>query len=149
MELCIHSPIRLHRVHREFSFLFNPTPTHGNAFHVTIKLSKKGLNTENCALLGYYAVSSGNILPTFRDNLSILSSGVKNPKESMLSHYGVYIGKGVTPENGTGSRPGTSVKNFHYSLRNNPEERSSLIYFAAEARNHAQISILSSDRGIL
>jgi hypothetical protein len=24
----------------------------------------------NCALLGYYAGSSGNLLPTFRDNLS-------------------------------------------------------------------------------
>ena len=33
---------------------------------------------ENCPLLGYYAASSGNFLPTFRDNLSIPSSGVKN-----------------------------------------------------------------------
>jgi len=35
---------------------------------------------ENCAVLGYYAASSGNLLPTFRDNLSIPSSGVKNKK---------------------------------------------------------------------
>ena len=28
---------------------------------------------ENCALLGYYAKSSSNFLPTFRDNLSVLS----------------------------------------------------------------------------
>ena len=27
----------------------------------------------NCALLGYYAASSGNFLPTFRDNLSVIS----------------------------------------------------------------------------
>ena len=33
---------------------------------------------EKCALLGYYAVSSGNLLPTFRDNLSVPSSGFKN-----------------------------------------------------------------------
>jgi len=33
---------------------------------------------ENCALLGYYAASNGNFLPTFRDNLSVPSSGVKN-----------------------------------------------------------------------
>jgi len=33
---------------------------------------------KNCALLGYYAASSGNFLPTFRDNLSVQSSGVKN-----------------------------------------------------------------------
>jgi hypothetical protein len=30
---------------------------------------------ENCVLLGYYAASSGNFLPTFRDNLSVPSSG--------------------------------------------------------------------------
>jgi len=29
---------------------------------------------DNCALLGYCAPSSGNSLPTFRDNLSVLSS---------------------------------------------------------------------------
>jgi hypothetical protein len=34
---------------------------------------------ENCALLGYYAASSGNFLPTFRDNLSVPSSKVNNP----------------------------------------------------------------------
>jgi len=34
---------------------------------------------QNCALLGYYAASSGNSLPTFRDNLSVPSSRVKNP----------------------------------------------------------------------
>jgi len=34
--------------------------------------------SENCTLLGSYAASSGNLLPTFRDNLS---SGVKwNPE---------------------------------------------------------------------
>jgi len=29
---------------------------------------------ENCAILGYYAVCSGNSLPTFRDNLQVPSS---------------------------------------------------------------------------
>jgi len=32
---------------------------------------------DNCAPLGYYAASSGNFLPTFRDNQSIPSSKVK------------------------------------------------------------------------
>ena len=32
----------------------------------------------NCALLSYYAARSGNFLPTFRDNLSVPSSGFKN-----------------------------------------------------------------------
>jgi hypothetical protein len=31
-----------------------------------------------CALLGYYAAYSGNSVPTFRDNLSVASSRVKN-----------------------------------------------------------------------
>jgi hypothetical protein len=35
---------------------------------------------ENCPLLGYYAASSGNFLPTFQENLSVPSSRVRNPK---------------------------------------------------------------------
>jgi hypothetical protein len=33
-----------------------------------------------CALLGYYAASNGNPLPTFRDNVSVPPSGVKKSK---------------------------------------------------------------------
>jgi hypothetical protein len=33
---------------------------------------------EICALLGYYAAYSGNSLPTFRDNLPVLSSRTLN-----------------------------------------------------------------------
>jgi hypothetical protein len=33
---------------------------------------------ENCGLLGYYAASNGNYLQSFRDNLSVPSSKVKN-----------------------------------------------------------------------
>jgi hypothetical protein len=35
---------------------------------------------ENCALLGYYVTSNGNYLPTFRENLSVPSSGFKTIK---------------------------------------------------------------------
>jgi hypothetical protein len=35
---------------------------------------------ENCYLLGYYAVCSGNSLPTLGDNLSVPLSRVKNPR---------------------------------------------------------------------
>ena len=59
---------------------------------------------ENCALLGYYAMSSGNSLPTFRDNLSVSS---------------------LDPLMGPKCCPERSVMNYHYSLRNKPEERSS------------------------
>jgi len=59
---------------------------------------------ENRALLGYYAASSGNFLPTFWVNLSVPSSQVK------LETIGC---------------PETPVRSFHYLPRNNPEQRSS------------------------
>jgi hypothetical protein len=48
---------------------------------------------EICALLGRYSVSSGNLLPTFRDNISV------------PTHC-----------------PGTSLKDYHSTLRSTPEE---------------------------
>jgi hypothetical protein len=45
----------------------------------------RGEVDENCDLLGYYAASSGNSLPTFRDSLSIPSSRVKKSGTHMLS----------------------------------------------------------------
>jgi len=45
---------------------------------------------ENCALLGYYAANSGNFLPTFRDKLSVPSSGVffcVKPKKAQFSFH--------------------------------------------------------------
>jgi hypothetical protein len=59
---------------------------------------------KNCALLVYYAANSGNSLPTFRDNISALSLGQRR---------------------GPIGCPETSVRNYHCSLRNSPEERSS------------------------
>ena len=61
---------------------------------------------ENCALSGHYAESSGNFLLTFRESLSVPSSGAK-----------MKMGPIGCSE--------TSVMNYHYSLRNNPEERRS------------------------
>jgi len=55
---------------------------------------------DNCALLGYYAASTGNFLPTFRDNLSVPPSRVE-----MMVPIGC---------------PETSIRNYHYSLRNDP-----------------------------
>jgi len=43
------------------------------------------MRRENCALLDYYAASSGNSLPTFLDNLTIPSSRVKNNPEERSS----------------------------------------------------------------
>jgi len=40
---------------------------------------------ENCAPLGYYEANSGNSLPTFRNNLQVTFSRVKNPKRFVYS----------------------------------------------------------------
>ena len=59
---------------------------------------------ENCTLLGYYAASSGNSLPTFQDNL--------------LVQYSRSLGTGPI------SCPVTSIMFCHYSPCNSTGERS-------------------------
>ena len=60
---------------------------------------------QNYHLLRYYAASSGNFLVKFRDIMTVPSAGF-NLKMRPI---------GCSE---------TSVRNYHYSLRNNPEERS-------------------------
>jgi hypothetical protein len=69
---------------------------------------------ENCVLLGHYAASSDNLLPTFRDNLS---GPIVMGKESNLDPWPLKMGPIGCLE--------TSVRSYQYSLRNDPEERSS------------------------
>jgi hypothetical protein len=65
----------------------------------------------NCALLCCYAASSGNSIPTFRNDVSGPSSRVKKPKmEKNMGPIGC---------------PETSTRKYHCSLHNSPEERSS------------------------
>jgi hypothetical protein len=59
---------------------------------------------ENYAFLRYYTADSGSFLPTFRENISV-------------PYLWVEIGRIGCAE--------TSVRNSHYSLRNNPEDPSS------------------------
>jgi hypothetical protein len=59
---------------------------------------------QNCALLSYYTASSDNFLRTFQNNLSIPS-------------WFLEVGPIGYSE--------SSVRNYNYLLRNNPEERSS------------------------
>ena len=42
---------------------------------------RRGIN-EICALLGFHAAQKGNFLPTFRDNLSVLSSKVQQSNKA-------------------------------------------------------------------
>jgi hypothetical protein len=64
------------------------------------------------ALLGYYAASSGNPLPAFQDNVSVPSP---RAKKSMKTSRTLKMMPIRCPE--------TSVKDYHSTLRNNPEER--------------------------
>ena len=45
---------------------------------------------ESCVLLDYYAASSGNFLPTFRDNISVPSSDAGEVHTFATS---VFVGK--------------------------------------------------------
>jgi hypothetical protein len=63
---------------------------------------------ENCAHLGYYSASSGNFLPMFWDNLSVPSSGVKNP--ILLDDFGF-----LSPEVGTDNLSRNVGKNSNES----------------------------------
>jgi hypothetical protein len=52
---------------------------------------------EICALLGHYAASCGNCLPTFRDNVSVTSSRVKSPRRKGLLI--LEVGTGTSSRN--------------------------------------------------
>ena len=70
---------------------------------------------EKCALLANYAANSGNFLPTFRYKLSFPSQGSRIQKKKVL-----------TTEDGN-EKLSQNFGNYHYSLGNNPEERSSYL----------------------
>jgi hypothetical protein len=61
----------------------------------------EGMTVEIYALLGYYAESCGNYLPTFRGNVSVPSSRFKSPsrKERKPATYNVHSGKYVRGSN--------------------------------------------------
>jgi hypothetical protein len=87
---------------------------------------------EICALLQNYAAHSDNSLPTFRDNLSIPSSSLKNPRR---------MGRIGCPE--------TSVKNCDYTLRNFAEERRSANCITSSATSSIQSYSTFSTYGLL
>jgi hypothetical protein len=77
---------------------------------------------KNCALLGYYAASNGNSLPTFRDNLPVPSSGA-----NLLGFLTLEGEDFLIPEDGTDRLYRNSSRNYHYWLCKGPEERSSYL----------------------
>jgi hypothetical protein len=72
---------------------------------------------EICALLGCYTGSNDNPTPTFRDNVPVQSSVVKKSFFSWTS-WALKMGPTRCPE--------TSVKDYHSTLCNTPEERRSV-----------------------
>ena len=66
------------------SFFFKQPSFWGKVTEICLAASEnKAMGTSacevNCTLLGHYAASIGYILPTFRNNLTVLSSRFKNP----------------------------------------------------------------------
>ena len=82
---------------------------------------------ENYVIVGYYAARSGNFLPTFRNNLSVSSSGSQEYKNRN--------------KDGTNRLFWNVTRSYHYLLRNNQEERVVAISyrrFGTTYRSHPQ-----------
>ena len=76
----------------------NWVKTDSQHLHVLLPESVNYSVFENCALLGYYATSSGNSLSTFRDNLPVPSSQCMNPNkflnpEDRTAMLSLHVGK--------------------------------------------------------
>ena len=87
---------------------------------------------ENCALLDYYAASSGNSLPTFQCNLSVPPSGSRSRTD-----VSVYL---PVPSSGSRSRADVSVQSVGSILRFNISNRR----FGTTYRSHPQVQDLES-----
>jgi hypothetical protein len=66
---------------RRVSILISETSSHILEENVLNKWSGEKENTNICALWGIYAAQNGSFLPTFRDNLSVPSSEIKQSKK--------------------------------------------------------------------
>ena len=95
----------------------------------------------NCVLLGYYTASSGKSFPTFRDNLSVPSSRTKTGQNFEDGTERLFRSR--LEAGGTEGRPETSVRNYHCSISNSPEERGSHNYLLRPDFLHTQ-----NERGI-
>jgi len=93
--------------------------------------------SEILALLGYYAAVSGNSTPTFRYNLTVPFSGVMKSKAKPIGYpetlptFGdnlwVPFSRVMKPKTKPICCPETSLRNYHCTMRHNPEEGRSLL----------------------
>jgi hypothetical protein len=97
-----------------------------------------------CPLRRYYAASCGNCVPTFRDNVSIPSSRIKNFKTSWSfsswTSWPLRMGPIRCPEN--------SVNYYHTTLRNIPEECRSYVCIPCDVTSSMALPFLYSSIAI-
>ena len=86
---------------------------------------------ETYALPNYYAARSGDFLLTLRDDLTLKFSGDKNAKETMWPIGG----------------PETSVRYYHYSLRNDTYERICDLLGGGRAMSNTGCCVLKQKNG--
>ena len=87
---------------------------------------------ERNTLLGYYAAYTGNALPTFRDNLPVLSQSCKKFKQMQgLICWLLKMGRICCPE--------MSVRYCHHTLRNIPQERRSHLLRGRSLKSNAYL----------
>jgi hypothetical protein len=91
------------------------------------------LTVEICAVLGYYAASCGDCLPTFRENVSVPSSRVKK------FFWFLKMGPIRCSE--------TSVNNYHTTLRNIPEESRSHQHRIESLKSRLELKVLKDEFG--
>jgi hypothetical protein len=108
-----------------------------------------------CALLGYYVASCVNCLPTFRDNVSVPSSGVKSPcrKERMpatsmnlcyqLLAFFLSYSDSWHMKMGPIHCTKMSVNNCHMMPHNIPEERRSHQHRGGSLKSKFMTGVLS------
>ena len=114
-------------------YLYPPSGPHRACNGITLPLHLWTITTrQKCTLLNYCTDGSGNFIPKFRVNLSVPSSMVRNQKKKTIilmdkevNFLGGRILAPHPPRMGPRGRPETSVRNSHYSLRNNPEQPNS------------------------
>jgi hypothetical protein len=94
----------------------NPLPTFRDNVSVPFSMVKKSKKKKN------YAASNGNSLPTFRDDVSVRSSRTKKSKKKKKKKKNSWTSWPLT---GPIRCPETSVKDYHSTLHNIPEERRS------------------------
>jgi len=80
VELYLYSPYGPYGLYRA------SVPVQGCTYHVCYTNCYNKIDHYSCSVLGYYTASSGNSLPTFRDNISFPSSRINNPKRINYLH---------------------------------------------------------------